>query len=148
MRHGRWLIGLGMATATYPAHRMPASANARMLRDGTVIVRSGTQDLGTGTYTVMTQIAAETLGLPVARVRFELGDTTLPKAPVSGGSMTAASVGPAVETACRALRDKVIARAAGDPVSPVYGLEVADRASGRASSCPAKMPQSESFSGR
>src|SRR5204863_3459748 len=65
MREGPWLIGWGMGTATYPGHRQPASASARLLRDGTAIVQSGTQDLGTGTYTVMTQIAADALGLPV-----------------------------------------------------------------------------------
>ncbi len=123
MRDGRWLVGWGMATATYPAHRMPATASARLLRDGSVIVQSGTQDLGTGTYTIMAQIAAETLGVPLSRVRFELGDTTMPKAPVSGGSMTAASVGPAVQNACRALRDKVMALAAGDAASPLHGQD-------------------------
>src|SRR5213592_2355623 len=85
MRDGRWLVGWGLATATFPGHRMPASALARLMSDGTVLVQSGTQDLGTGTYTVMTQIAADTLGLPVERVRFELGDTAMPRAPVSGG---------------------------------------------------------------
>jgi len=126
MREGEALIGLGMATATYPAHRLPASAAARLLRDGTVIVQSGTQDLGTGTYTIMTQIAAESLGVPMERVRFELGDTILPEAPVSGGSMTAASVGPAVQDACKALREKVIAAAVADIDSPVHGLRTAD----------------------
>jgi xanthine dehydrogenase YagR molybdenum-binding subunit len=110
MRDGSWLVGWGMATATYPAHRMPAQASATLLRDGMVVVRSGTQDLGTGTYTVMTQVAAATLGIPVDLVRFELGDSTMPKAPVSGGSMTAASVGPAVEDACRKLRETLAAR--------------------------------------
>ena len=119
MRDGPWLVGWGMATATYPAHRMPAAASATLMRDGTVLVRSGTHDLGTGTYTVMTQVAAGTLGIPVHLVRFELGDTAMPKAPVSGGSMTAASVGPAVEDACRKLRAMLESRdgawlAAGD----------------------------------
>jgi xanthine dehydrogenase YagR molybdenum-binding subunit len=109
MRDGRWRIGWGMATATYPGHRMPAAALARLMPDGTVVVQTGSQDLGTGTYTIMTQIAAETLGMPVERIRFELGDTAMPRAPVSGGSMTAASVGPAVQAACAALRDKIIA---------------------------------------
>jgi xanthine dehydrogenase YagR molybdenum-binding subunit len=117
MRDGRALLGWGMATATYPGHRMPASASARMLSDGTVLVQSATHDLGTGTYTIMTQIAAETLGLPLERVRFELGDTALPQAPVSGGSMTASSVGPAVQNACRALRDKLAAMGIDDAAS-------------------------------
>ena len=71
------------------------------------LVQSGTQDLGTGTYTTMTQIAAEALGVPVEKVRFEIGDTSLPPAPVSGGSMTSASVGTPVLTACNTLREKV-----------------------------------------
>ncbi|HXS51565.1 MAG TPA: xanthine dehydrogenase family protein molybdopterin-binding subunit [Usitatibacter sp.] len=104
MRDGSWLVGWGMATATYPAHRMPSQASATLLPDGTVVVRSGTQDIGTGTYTVMTQVAAEELAIPVDLVRFELGDTRLPKAPISGGSMTVSSVGPAVQAACRELR--------------------------------------------
>jgi xanthine dehydrogenase YagR molybdenum-binding subunit len=104
MRDGPWLVGWGMATATYPAHRTASKASATLLSDGTVVVRSGTQDIGTGTYTVMTQVAADALAIPVDLVRFELGDTRLPKAPISGGSMTAASVGPAVQAACRELR--------------------------------------------
>jgi xanthine dehydrogenase YagR molybdenum-binding subunit len=111
-----------MATATYPGHRMPAAALARLDPDGSVIVQSGSQDLGTGTYTIMTQVAAETLGVPVNAVRFQLGDTTMPRAPVSGGSMTAASVGPAVQNACRALRERIIAEATGDARSPFHGL--------------------------
>jgi xanthine dehydrogenase YagR molybdenum-binding subunit len=126
MRRGRKLIGWGMATAAYPAHRLPAAASARLLRDGSVIVQSGTQDLGTGTYTIMTQIAAQTLGVPVGKVRFELGDTVLPPAPVSGGSMTAASVGPAVQGACRALYEKIAAAVVEDAISPLRGLNAAD----------------------
>lgn len=122
MRDGRWLVGWGLATATYPAHRQPASALARLNADGTALVQSGSQDLGTGTYTVMTQVAAETLALPVERVRFELGDTTMPRAPVSGGSMTVASVAPAVQAACAALRDRLIDAAVNDAASPLAGL--------------------------
>jgi xanthine dehydrogenase YagR molybdenum-binding subunit len=122
MRDGDTLIGWGFATATYPAHSMPASALARLLPDGTVLVQSGSQDIGTGTYTVMTQVAAESLGVPVDEVRFELGDSAMPRAPVSGGSMTAASVGPAVQSACRALREKLIALASDDASSPLAGV--------------------------
>lgn len=106
MRDAGRLVGWGMATASYPAHRMAASARAALQADGSVLVQSGSQDIGTGTYTVMTQVAAESLGIAPAHVRFELGDTTLPHAPVSGGSMSAASVGPAVQAACRQLRDQ------------------------------------------
>jgi xanthine dehydrogenase YagR molybdenum-binding subunit len=122
MRDGGKLVGWGMGTATYPARRMGASARAALRPDGTFLVQSGSQDIGTGTYTVMTQVAAEALGVRPSLVRFELGDTTLPRAPVSGGSMTAASVGPAVEAACKALHDKLIAQAVADQRSPVHGL--------------------------
>ena len=116
LREGRSLVGWGMATATYPAHRRPASASAKILPDGSAIVRSGTQDIGTGTYTVMTQVAAEALGMPVEKVRFELGDTLMPPAGVSGGSTTVASVAPAVQAACQAAREKkAAALAAGRP---------------------------------
>ncbi len=114
MRDGRWLVGMGMATSTYPTHRMPAAANVRIGADGTVRVRVGTQDLGTGTYTVMSQVAADTLGVPVRSVRFELGDSAYPHAPVSGGSMTVASVGPAVQAVCQAARRKLFEMALAD----------------------------------
>ncbi|HEX2833225.1 MAG TPA: xanthine dehydrogenase family protein molybdopterin-binding subunit [Thermoanaerobaculia bacterium] len=108
MREGRLLIGQGMATATYPAHRSPASARARMNADGTVVVSSGSHEMGMGTATVMAQLAAETLNMPAERVRFEYGDTMLPQAPISAGSMTASSVGSAVYEVANALRRKLI----------------------------------------
>ena len=114
MRDGDALIGYGMATATYPTRRSPASAIARILPDGRAWVRAGSQDLGTGTYTVMTQVAADALGIPPERVRFELGDTEMPETPVSGGSQTAASVGSAVNAAALAARSKVVQLAIGD----------------------------------
>jgi xanthine dehydrogenase YagR molybdenum-binding subunit len=109
MRDGRWLVGWGMATATYPAQRQPAGATARMLADGSVVVRAGTQEIGCGTYTAMSQIAADVLGIPVERVRFELGDTEMPQTPPSVGSMTAASTGSAVHEAATALKAKLAA---------------------------------------
>jgi xanthine dehydrogenase YagR molybdenum-binding subunit len=122
LRDGRWQIGLGVATTTRPSRQLPASAKARVLRDGRAIVQAGTQDIGTGTYTIMTQIAGDALALPVGDVRFELGDTALPEAPPSVGSFTAASTGPAVHNACVALRQKLIEQAIGDPASPLHGL--------------------------
>jgi xanthine dehydrogenase YagR molybdenum-binding subunit len=94
MRDGNTLIGWGVATSTYPTNRMPSAVKVRMDREGNVVVQCGTQDLGTGTYTVMTQVASGTLGLPMRQIRFELGDSDMPPAPVSGGSMTVASVAP------------------------------------------------------
>jgi len=119
--NGRWSVGMGMATATYPVRRSPAEALARLMPDGSAIVQSGSQELGTGTYTVMTQVAADALGLPVRRVRFELGDTRLPKAPVSGGSQSVASVAPAVKAACDKVRTRLIGMAVSDARSPLYG---------------------------
>jgi xanthine dehydrogenase YagR molybdenum-binding subunit len=126
LRAGHSLVGLGMATATYPARRQEAEALARLNSDGTIVVRSATQDLGTGTYTIMTQVAAETLGVPLRLVRFELGDSRYPTAPGSGGSTTAATVGPAVQAACLALKQKIIDSAIGDPNSPLYQANVSD----------------------
>jgi xanthine dehydrogenase YagR molybdenum-binding subunit len=107
MREGHELVGYGMATATYPANQQPASARATARPDGTYLVQAGTQDLGTGTYTVMTQLAADALEVPIEKVRFELGDSAMPETPVSGGSMTVGSVGPAVKAACQALKAKL-----------------------------------------
>ena len=126
MREGTTLIGMGMASATYPANRSAASATARILPDGSAVVQSGTQDLGTGTYTVMTQVAAEALGLAPDKVRFELGDSALPKAPVSGGSQSVASVSPAVQAAATAVRDKLVALAIAHGSSPLAGAAAAD----------------------
>ncbi|MBV8515958.1 MAG: xanthine dehydrogenase family protein molybdopterin-binding subunit [Acidobacteria bacterium] len=117
MRDGRLLVGQGMASATYPSHRSPASARARMNDDGTVVVSSGSHEMGMGTATVMAQLAAETLGIPAERVRFEYGDTNLPQAPISAGSMTAASVGSAVYQVARELRQKLVALNGGDEIA-------------------------------
>ncbi|ASP74402.1 acylaldehyde oxidase (plasmid) [Sinorhizobium meliloti] len=110
MRDGRWLIGWGMATATYPVNFAPASAMARLLPDGTAEVTSAASDMGPGTWTSMTQVAADTLGLPIERVKFSLGDTRMPRTPPHGGSMTMASVGSAVQAACRKAREDALAR--------------------------------------
>ncbi|MFT3698989.1 MAG: xanthine dehydrogenase family protein molybdopterin-binding subunit [Kofleriaceae bacterium] len=111
MRDGHELVGYGMATATYPANQQPAAARATWRPDGTYLVQAGTQDLGTGTYTVMSQLAADALEVPIEKVQFELGDSAMPEAPVSGGSMTVGSVGPAVRAACMELKAKLSATA-------------------------------------
>ena len=121
VRDGEWLVGYGMATATYPVRRSPSHAFARISADGTALVQAGSQDLGTGTWTIMAQVAAETLGVPLDKLRFELGDTILPETPVSGGSQTAASTGSAVLQTCEALRAKFVELAIGDEKSPLHG---------------------------
>lgn len=107
MRNGRMLVGWGVATSTYPTNQRPAQVRARFTADGTVLVQSGTQDVGVGTFTVMSQVAADTLGVPVEHVRFQPGDSRFRPAPVSGGSSTVPSVAPAVLAACQALRAKI-----------------------------------------
>jgi xanthine dehydrogenase YagR molybdenum-binding subunit len=126
MSDGRWLIGYGMATATYPARQQAASCTARILPDGRALVRAGTQEIGCGTYTVMAQIAADALGLPVDRVRFELGDTDMPPTPGSVGSATASSTGPAVNAAATAARQKLVQMAIADAASPLRGAREDD----------------------
>jgi xanthine dehydrogenase YagR molybdenum-binding subunit len=125
-RQGRSLVGWGMATATYPAHQSASSALARLRADGTALVQAGTQDIGTGTYTILGQIAADALGIPVERVTVDLGDTAMPETPVSGGSQTASSTGSAVKRACTDLRDKLVAMAVADAGSPLHGLAPGD----------------------
>ena len=126
LREGDWLVGYGMATATYPTNRSPSNASACLNADGTALVQAGTQDLGTGTYTIMTQVSAGTLGLPMDKVRFELGDSLLPKTPVSGGSQTAASTGSAVQAACVAVLEKLVAMAISDVNSPLSNAAAQD----------------------
>ena len=91
MRDGPWLVGYGMATATYPAHRQEANALARLERDGSIVVQTGSQDLGTGTYTIMTQIAAATLGVPVGRVRLSTTNAHTASPVTSSGRPTTAA---------------------------------------------------------
>jgi xanthine dehydrogenase YagR molybdenum-binding subunit len=131
MRNGNILTGWGMATSVYPARRSPASARARANADGSVLVEAGTQELGGGTYTIMTQIAADALGVPVSAVTFRLGDTRYPETPVSGGSQTAATTGSAVYLAARALRDKLLAASGLSAIKDVPDLRAAVAGSGQ-----------------
>lgn len=151
MRNGRLLVGWGMASATYPAHRSPASARATIQHDGTVVIACGSHEMGMGTATVMRQLAAETLGLPVERVRFVYGDTTLPQAPISAGSMTAASVGSAVFGAANALKEKLaglagieVASLKPDDYAPILAKHYLDKAEAQFDAHPD--PAEEKFS--
>lgn len=123
---GGLLIGYGIGTATYPVRRSPASAHGRIMPDGTAEITAGTQDIGTGTYTVMRQVAADGLGMPYDNVTFLLGDTKMPQTPVSGGSQTAASTGSAVLAVSLALKQKLLEQAVADTKSPLYSLTPAD----------------------
>jgi xanthine dehydrogenase YagR molybdenum-binding subunit len=107
MCDGRELIGWGMAAGVWEAMQMPASARAVLDEDGRLHVSSATSDIGTGTYTAMTQIAAGVLRMPAAQVSFQLGDSSLPTSPLEGGSATVSSVGSAVAAACTQLRSRL-----------------------------------------
>jgi xanthine dehydrogenase YagR molybdenum-binding subunit len=126
-RDGHWLIGLGMATAAYPVPAFPGlqpqRALARLYADGSVTVQCGTQEFGTGVATAMSQVAADGLGVPLDRVRFELGDTNLPNTSSAVGSAGAGMVSAAVHTAATALRDQLVARAIADSKSPLHGAD-------------------------
>ncbi|WP_457940399.1 xanthine dehydrogenase family protein molybdopterin-binding subunit [Mesorhizobium sp. 10J20-29] len=124
MRDGRLLIGMGAASATYPALQAPASARVRLLGDGSAEVEAAASDMGPGTYTSMTQVAADSLGLPVDRVRFRLGRTDYPATPAHGGSWTMASVGSAVRAACLEVQSAAAMRAVAEAGSPLNGLDM------------------------
>ena len=109
-REGNQLIGWAMATATYPANRSATQATVRILPNGHALVACGSQDLG----------------IDPKLVEAQLGDSTLPKAPVSGGSQSAASIGPAIEAAATQAKFKVAQLAINDPKSPLHGAPIAD----------------------
>jgi xanthine dehydrogenase YagR molybdenum-binding subunit len=115
VRDGRWLVGLGVAAATRGNPLLPSKANVRLGPDGLAVVRMAMTDIGTGSYTILTQIAAQMLGLPMERIRMELGDTSFPQAAGSGGSFGAASSGSALFDACNTLRAKLARIAGMDP---------------------------------
>ncbi len=111
-----------MATTCYPARRQGSRARLQLAADGSLLVQCGTQDMGSGTYTALGQMAAEALGLPIAQVSVELGDTELPEGPFSGGSQVTSSIAPAVEMATAAMRAKLCALAIADQSSPLAAL--------------------------
>jgi xanthine dehydrogenase YagR molybdenum-binding subunit len=126
MRDGRLLVGWGMATGVWGAFQMPATARITLKANGTAHVASATSDIGPGTYTVITMIAAEYLGLRPEQVKFELGDTKFPRAPSQGGSWTTSSVGSAVYGAALAVSAKLLSLANREASSPLKGVAAAD----------------------
>ena len=126
MREGDTLIGWGMATGIWDAFHIMAEAKAVLTADGKLMVSSATSDIGTGTYTIMTQIAAETLGLPIEDVTFRLGDSSLSQAPVEGGSWSASTVGSAVQAVCKKIRNKLFELARKIDGSPLAGSKPDD----------------------
>jgi xanthine dehydrogenase YagR molybdenum-binding subunit len=121
-RSGHDYVGWGMATEMHAYDGGTASALVRVNPDGTVVATCGTQDIGTGTATVMTQVAAQALGIPVAQVDFRLGDSSYPPAGTSASSSTVPSVTGAVDKAAKTVRAAVVQLAISDAASPLHGL--------------------------
>jgi xanthine dehydrogenase YagR molybdenum-binding subunit len=126
MRDGRLLVGWGMASGVWGAFQMPATAKITYRADGTAHVASATSDIGPGTYTVITMIAAEYLGLRPEQVQFELGNTDFPRAPAQGGSWTTASVGSATLGAALAITGRLLTLANRDANSPLQQAAAGD----------------------
>ncbi|WP_422774521.1 xanthine dehydrogenase family protein molybdopterin-binding subunit [Plantactinospora sp. WMMC1484] len=130
MRDGRWLVGYGMAGVSYLWWQVRCEARAGIGRDGTAQVSSAATDIGTGTYTVMRQLSAELLGLDLAQVRFDLGDSEMPWSPQAGGSGLTGALGNAVYASCRELIGRFLDTVADDPESPLRGCTIDDVAVG------------------
>ncbi|WP_046468448.1 xanthine dehydrogenase family protein molybdopterin-binding subunit [Allosalinactinospora lopnorensis] len=130
-RDGHWLIGSGTATAGYPVPAFPGlqpqRARARLYADGSAVLQAGTQEFGTGVATAMTQVAADGLGVPLDRVRFDYGDTELPNTAPAVGSAGSGMVSSAVHSAATSLRDQLVAQAVAQAVadseSPLHAAD-------------------------
>ncbi len=123
MRDGSELVGWGMATGVWEALQMKTTVRVVLTANGHAEVSCATSDIGTGTYTIMAQVAADMLGVPLENVTVKLGDSTLPQSPVEGGSWTAASVSHAIVNAARDIRQALLRLAAGMPNSKLAGAK-------------------------
>ena len=123
MRDGEWLIGLGCATAVYPANVAPCAVRIILSGDGRARVQTASHEIGTGIRTVAAQVTAESLGLDIADVEVEMGDTSFPAAPVAGGSNTTASVCSAILEACHNIREKLADAAVTANDGPLAGKD-------------------------
>ncbi|WP_248966127.1 xanthine dehydrogenase family protein molybdopterin-binding subunit [Sphaerisporangium perillae] len=121
MRDGRWLVGMGVASAYHPSWQLPANVTVRLSADGTVLVRCGFHEMGMGGATAQAQIAADALGVPFEAVRVEYGDSVLPTGPGAGGSGQTASVAASLLTACEKLKRSMLALARRSSGSPLRG---------------------------
>ncbi|MER8588713.1 xanthine dehydrogenase family protein molybdopterin-binding subunit [Mesorhizobium sp. M1338] len=126
MREGRELIGYGMAAGSYPMIRTASEAKIVLHASGQIEVLSAGTDMGTGTYTILAQTAADALGVPVETVTVRLGDTILPRSALAGGSQQANNLTGAVDKAARNARDALLALAASDPKSPMAAAKATD----------------------
>ena len=135
-REGRWLIGMGVASAIRGAPISKAAARVRLHKDGRVTVETDMTDIGTGSYTIVAQTAAEMLGVPLDRVTAKLGDSAFPETPGSGGQQGAASATAGVYAACVKLRDLVAQRMGYNTTDVTF-------ADGRVSSAGRSVPLAE-----
>ena len=119
MRDGSELVGWGMATGVWEALQMPITVRVALTANGHAQVSCATSDIGTGTYTIMAQVAADMLGLPLESIDIKLGDSTLPQSPLEGGSWIAASVSNGIVTTCNAVREELLRLAKEMPNSPL-----------------------------
>ncbi len=126
MRDGSELVGWGMATGMWDAMFSKTSASAKLSANGHLEVATATSDIGTGTYTVMTLVAADTLGLAPEQITAKLGDSTLPTSPVEGGSWGAASAGAAVQLACQAVAKQLLKAATSIEGKPLGSASLED----------------------
>jgi xanthine dehydrogenase YagR molybdenum-binding subunit len=128
MKRDGLTLGWGMAGAAWIAGRFPAEANMQLRDDGSVRIACATQDIGTGTYTILAQLASEKTGVPVDKIEVELGDSALPDGPISGGSLATSSVIPAVFKAADQAITSLMFVAIGTPGSPFLGRKPEDLA--------------------
>ncbi len=119
MRDGKELVGWGMATGVWEALQVPITVRIVLTANGHAEIACATSDIGTGTYTIMTQVAADMLGLPLDSITIKLGDSTLPQSPVEGGSWIAASVSNGIATTAAAVREELLRLARQTPNSPL-----------------------------
>jgi xanthine dehydrogenase YagR molybdenum-binding subunit len=122
MRDAGDLVGWGMATGIWDAFQMPFTVRIVLSANGHSEVACGTSDIGTGTYTIMAQVAADMLGLPIENISIRLGDSSLPQSPVEGGSWIAASVCNGIATTAEAVRDELLRLAKQVPSSPLANM--------------------------
>ena len=126
MRDGSDLVGWGMATGVWEALQAPIAVRIALSANGHAEVACATSDIGTGTYTIMAQVAADMLGLPIENISVKIGDSTLPASPVEGGSWIATSVANTIAMTAEAIRGELLTIAGKMPGSPLAGLAVDD----------------------
>ena len=126
MRDGSELVGWGMASGVWEALQMPAAVRIVLTANGHAEVATAASDIGTGTYTIMAQVAADMLGLPIENISVKLGDSSLPQCPVEGGSWIASSVCNAIVNTARAVRGELLKLANKMKDSPLVDVDVDD----------------------